>query len=102
MALVPLNSARSQAMRLMKKMHPPQALALLSYKRDRGMIILIRGNDEYEVREYGFNNQETVVKRERVSRLLKTIIKREFPRSHRVRLLKLAFPEELSISVHTP
>jgi len=102
MALVPLDSARSQAMRLMKKMHPPEILALLSYKRDRGLIILIRGNDEYEVREYGFNNQETVVKKERIGRLLKTIIKREFPRSHRIRLLKLASLEELSTSVHTP
>jgi hypothetical protein len=99
MALVPLDSARSQAMRLMKKMHPPQALALLSYKRDRGLIILFRENNEYEVREYGFNNQETVVKSERIGRLLKTIIKREFPRSHRVRLLKLASLKDLSISV---
>jgi hypothetical protein len=101
MALVPLDSARRQAMLVIKKMRPPEALALLSYKRDRGLIILFRENDEYEVREYGFHPQEIVVKKERIGRLLKTIIKREFPRSHRVRLLKLASLEELSIRVHT-
>jgi hypothetical protein len=100
MALVPLDSARRQAMLVIKKMRPPEALALLSYKRDRGLVILVMENDQYEVREYGFHTQEIVVKKERIGKLLKTIIQREFPRSHRVRLLKSSSLEELSSSVH--
>ncbi|NPA95882.1 MAG: hypothetical protein GXO58_10705 [Thermodesulfobacteria bacterium] len=98
MALVPLDSARVRVMRSLKNIHSPEAIALLSYKRDRGLVICCRAEDEYELREFGFVNQKTVVQRERLGRMLKTAIKREFPRSHKVRLLKLSSPDELKPS----
>jgi len=96
MALVPLDSARIQVMRFLKKRQFAQALALLSYKRDRGLVIVCTTENEYEVREFGFVNQKTMVPRERLGRVLKTIMKREFPRSHKVRLLRLSSPDELN------
>jgi len=100
MALIPLAMARRQAVRHAQKMCPPQILALLTYKRDRGVVIHCLAENAYKVCEYGFVHDTIVVSEERLGKLLKTIIKREFPRSHKVRLLKLASPGELPIHVH--
>jgi len=99
MALIPLDSARTRTLRLCKKIAPPAAVALLSYKKDRGVLVCSgNGQGEYEVREYGFVDQTLVVEWDGLGKLLKKIIKREFPRSRRVRLLKLASSEQLRIS----
>jgi len=100
MALVSLDSARAQTVRYLKKLSPSQGIALLTYKRDRGLVILCLDDHAYEVREFGFINEKSVVTQERIGRLLKTVIKREFPRSHKVRLLKLASVDELPGNVH--
>jgi len=96
MALLPLDSARTEVVRCLKKMHSPQGVALLTYKRDRGVVILRIADDTYEVREYGFTRERAQVTGHRLGRLLKTIIRREFPRSRRARFLKLAGRDDLA------
>ncbi len=48
------------------------------------------------VRERGYEEREQTVPVSELPRLLKTIIKREFPRSRKVRIQKFFRPEELS------
>lgn len=95
MSLINIGSVRSQALRLLDRIEPPGGIELLSYKRNRSVAIIHQHNGRYLVRERGYEDQEIVVDRDQLSRLLKTVIKREFPRSRKVRLFKFRNPAEL-------
>jgi hypothetical protein len=88
MSLVNIGSIRLQALRMLDKQTAPgSGLELFTYKRDRGVGIVRLDADTFLVREHGFVDQESEVKRAGLPKLLKTIIKREFPRSHKVRVI---------------
>lgn len=60
------------------------AVDLRTYKKDRGLAILPR-EAGYEIREAGFQDQVfSAPDWPQAKKVLKTIMKREFPRSHRV------------------
>ena len=98
MALVPIETLRRQVGQILKKKLPPAGVKLLSFKRDRSITVFRLPEEKYLLVEQGFSNQECVVGASGLSRLLKTMIKREFPRSHKVRLVKIASPDELTKS----
>lgn len=95
MSLVNIDSVRSQVLRLLNRIEPPGGVELLSYKRNRSVAIVCCHDGDYLVREKGYAEQELVVGREQLSRLLKIVIKREFPRSRKVRLFKFQDPAAL-------
>jgi len=95
MALVNIDSARQQVLRALARMEPPQGIELMSYKRNRTIAVVCRQDGGYLVRERGYVEQEMEVAEEGLSRLLKTLIRREFPRSRKVRLHRFAHPDEL-------
>ena len=95
MSLVNIGSVRSQVLRLLDRIKPPGGIELLSYKRNRSVAILCCQDGDYLVKEKGYAEQELAVDRDQLSRLLKTVIKREFPRSRKVRLIKFQDPAEL-------
>jgi len=95
MSLVNIGSVRSQVLRLLDRIEPPGGIELLSYKRNRSVAILCCHDGGYLVLEKGYAEQELAVGRDQLSRLLKTMIKREFPRSRKVRLFKFHDPAEL-------
>ena len=95
MALVPIDSLRRQVLQVLEKTLPPGGVELLSYKRDRSIALICREEGRYQVIERGFEEQEYFVERSGLPRLLKTMFKREFPRSRKVRLFKFSEPEEL-------
>ncbi len=95
MALIPIDTLHRQVLQLLDKITPPGGLELLSYKRDRSIALIHVENDRYRVIERGFEEQESLVDSAHLSRVLKTMIKQEFPRSHKVRLFKFSSPQEL-------
>ncbi len=95
MALIPINTVHRQVLHLLNKITPPGGVELLSYKRDRSIALICMENEQYRIIERGFEDQESLVDSARLSRVLKTMIKREFPRSRKVRLFKFSSPQEL-------
>ena len=95
MALINIDTAIKRVLLLVAKIEPPRGVEILTYKRNRGISIVSLGEDSFLVRERGYAEQEMQVCMADLARLLKTIAKREFPRSRQVRLYQLASPGSL-------
>ncbi len=95
MDLVNIATLLSDVKRSLKKISFPGGIELLSYKRNRGIAILMQEDLTFERREFGYKEQELFIPKERLAKELKTMIKREFPRSRKVRLIKIRHPDEL-------
>ncbi len=61
-------------------------LDLRTFKRDRSVTIVRIGEDRYEVGEDGFEQNRFECDRKGLKKLLKTLLKREFPRSNKIRV----------------
>lgn len=77
------------------KTAPPGGVALFSYKRNRSVAVIRQDEETFLIKEHGYIVQEVVSRTDGLSRLLKEMIKREFPRSRKVRLVKFGDPDEL-------
>ena len=95
MALVNIATLLTDIKRTLKKISFPGGIELLSYKRNRGIAILRQEDSTLELREFGYKEQQFIIPESRLAKELKTMIKREFPRSRKVRLIKLGHPKEL-------
>jgi len=69
-----------------RKLAVGQGIVLLTYKRDRSLTIVRRDEDRYEIREEGFETRTHDTDGAGLKRLLKTLLKREFPRSNKIRV----------------
>ncbi|MEZ6853706.1 hypothetical protein [Halodesulfovibrio aestuarii] len=83
----------------MKKLNVGQCVDMRSFKRNRSVVIVCCGEDSFRVVEDGFyqevwDNQNT----EQVKRLLKTLLKKEFPRSNKIRLYTLDSYEDANVN----
>ena len=95
MALLNIESALNRVKQQLKKMRPGQCIEMLSYKRNRGVSITLLGDGRLHVRERGYEKQEWEFASQQVlSSLLKSIMKREFPRSRKLRIYRLDSPEQ--------
>ncbi len=72
-----------ETVRRMARAGEAEGLLLQPYKKDRSVSI-IRCGEGYEVFETGFFCQRIMVDSGKLKKLLKTICKREFPRSNKV------------------
>ncbi|MBI5695973.1 MAG: hypothetical protein HZC51_09600 [Nitrospirae bacterium] len=61
-------------------------LDLRPYKRNRSVVIRKTGEDYYEITEDGFFKDEMKGDIEKVGKLMRAILKSEFPRSTKLRL----------------
>lgn len=95
MALVNVATLDTDVQKVLKKIAYPGGIELLSYKRNRGIAILKQKDSTLILRESGYEELEIVVSPAKLMKELKTMVKREFPRSRKVRLVKLSHPEEL-------
>lgn len=82
-ALLPALRAR------LNKLPLGHALDLRTYKRDRSVVIIRQGEGRWRVIEDGFEQQEFAVDDDGLKKLVKTLLKREFPRSNKIRLSQL-------------
>ena len=65
-----------------------------SYKRDRGFYVIKSGEDEYCILERGFFDEEFLSNFDGLTQIFKKIVKREFPRSHKLRLYNMGEIDE--------
>lgn len=96
MALVNIASVIATTRRELKKIMVPGGIELMSYKRNRTIAIIRKDETTVEIRERGYLEQDIEVSMDTLSKELKVLIKREFPRSRKVRLFKFGDPRELS------
>ncbi len=97
MALVNIESAIKQVLQIVKKLDPPQGVEILTYKRNRGITIIKIDEDTLSVQERGYEESLFQVAMADLGKQLKTIAKREFPRSRKVRVYQLNSPYCLGI-----
>lgn len=70
----------------LKQLPLDHALDLRPYKRNRSVLIVKKGEDAFLVIEHGFFRDEFTINGPGLRKLLKTLIKKEFPRSTKIRL----------------
>ncbi len=90
MALVNIESALRKVLQTLKKLEKEKGLEILSYKRNRGLTVIKKDENLFWIRERGYLDQEVLVTDRELQRLLKSIMKREFPRSRKVRVYSLS------------
>ena len=61
-------------------------LDLRTYKRNRSVIIVKMAEDDLLIIENGYFREKFRVKPEKLKKALKTIVRKEFPRSRKIRL----------------
>lgn len=82
--------------RQMKSAQPGQGLEVLTFKGDRSITITKTAPDTYLVTEKGFTAaQYPDLSLEKLKKVLKTLEKREFPRSNKLRTRKIDSGETL-------
>ncbi len=72
-----------------KKLPVGHGLDLRTFKRDRSVTIRKTGEDSFEVIETGYDHNRFQSDHKGLKRLLKTLLKREFPRSNKIRVYEL-------------
>ena len=74
-------------------------LDLRTYKRNRSVVIVKRDEDDLLIIENGFYEERFRIKREKLRKLLRTLMKKEFPRSRKIRLYVLdTFDEHAALN----
>lgn len=97
MALINLGAVPKQIINLLSKnIH---GVELLTYKRNRGITITKDDKCLLHVKERGYHDGSWVVDQAGLAKLLKTLLKREFPRSRKVRLYQLKSPDDFNLAV---
>ena len=95
MALINIETALRDAIRLIGKAPINSGIEIMSYKRNRTVALIRLSNRRVLLRENGYLDDETEVDLEQLSKKLKLVLKREFPRSRKVRFFKLTTVMEL-------
>ncbi len=96
MALVNIDSALLKVCRALKKCEQGKGVEVLSYKRNRGVSIIRQDESTYFVKERGYENLELDVSHRQLKKILQSIMKREFPRSRKVRIYTISGEEQLN------
>jgi hypothetical protein len=83
------------ATKSLKKLPIGHYLDLRTYKRNRSVIIIKMTDDDLLVIEDGFFKERFRINSDKLKKLLTTLLKKEFPRSHIIRLYIMGkFTEE--------
>ncbi len=97
MALVNRESALRKVLNCLKKAELGNGVEILSYKRNRGIVVLKKSLDMFLLKEKGYLDQQLECTSRELQRHLKSMMKREFPRSRKVRTYVIKNPSEAGI-----
>lgn len=79
----------------LKKLPVGHYLDIRTYKRNRSVIIVKMGEDDLLIIEDGFFKERFHISSDKVKKLLTTLLRKEFPRSNKIRLYTMGrFTEE--------
>lgn len=87
-------TALTAVLRKLDKLPQGSAVDLRTYKRNRSVLIRRTGPDEFDVVEDGFFQDRFQVPLASMKKLLKTLFKKEFPRSTKIRVYDLGDADE--------
>ena len=82
-------TALETVLRRLDKLPLGHAIDLRTYKRNRSVVIRRAGDDLYEVVENGYEYARFQAPLDKMKKLLKGLLKKEFPRSTKIRLYDL-------------
>ena len=84
--MVDKSAAIATVLTKVKSLAVGHSLTLKTYKRDRSVTIVKQDTDAFLVRQQGFEQEEFGVAGTKLGRLLKRLLKKEFPRSNKIHL----------------
>jgi hypothetical protein len=84
--MIPITTVIPTVMSRIKKLPFGHGLDLRTYKRDRSILITREADDRFTVIQDGFGKDRLDTSTAKLPRLLKKLLKKEFPRSNKVRL----------------
>jgi|Deesub1362B_J571_1020462.scaffolds.fasta_scaffold00302_17 hypothetical protein len=96
MALINIDAALKKVIQQVKRLSFGEAVEVLSYKRNRGITLLLREDGSVYVREHGYREKEFFTTQDDLPRLLKSLFKIEFPRSRKIRIYRIRTIHELN------
>ena len=96
MALHNISSAMKKVLNMLKKTPAGHGVEVLSYKRNRGISIIKKRESMFYVREHGYSEETWHIEEKRLAKILKSAMKREFPRSRKLRIYHLSGMEEMN------
>lgn len=70
----------------LKKLPIGHYLDMRTYKRNRSVIIVKMGEDDLLIIEDGFFKERFRINSDKLRKLLAVLLRKEFPRSHKIRL----------------
>ncbi len=79
-------TAVQKVLRCLRKMEIGDSLELLTWKKDRSLLLVKQSGEKVVVVERGFVEEEYQVEFNKLKKLLKSLLKREFPCSHKIRI----------------
>lgn len=82
-----------------KKLPVGHYLDVRTYKRNRSVLIVKKGEYETLIIEDGFFKETFLIKMEKLKKILKMLLQKEFPRSHKIRVYAMGLYTE---SEHEP
>jgi len=96
MALVNIDTILFDVKRYLKDCPVGGGLEILSYKRNRTVAIVVVKEGNFTVIEKGYQEVTLTASSDNLLKKLKPILKREFPRSRKLRLYKFQQQVELT------
>ena len=84
--MIDINAAIPAVMARLKQLPAGATLELLTFKRDRGVRIAKVADNEFSTTEFGYRDETADTDLKGLKKLLKTVVKREFPRSNKAHL----------------
>lgn len=84
--MIDIGGAVPNIMTRLKKLPVRHGLELLTFKRDRGLRICRTDESTFSATEFGFRTETNQTDLKGMKKLLKTVLKREFPRSNKIRI----------------
>ncbi len=87
--MIDIGGAIPNILTRLKKLDVGHGLELLTFKKDRGLRICKTDSNTFATTEFGFQNENSQTDLKGMKKLLKTVLKREFPRSNKIRVSAL-------------
>ena len=95
MALLNIDTVIRETIHILKETANGGGVEIMSYKRNRTIAVIVINKEQCTIREKGYLDEEELVYINMLHKNLKKRIKREFPRSRKLRLVKFAQTNEL-------
>ena len=100
--MIDKSAAVKAVLERVKKMPVSHCLDLRSFKRDRSVLVIKEDATRFRVIENGFNKETFEVEWTDLRSLLKKVIKREFPRSNKLRIYMLGLYKQGKTESYSP